>query len=180
MYLVDIILLTATSFSLFVTFLFLVMWVCLVRKSRKLRKKVSRRRMERGSPKIYTRRMPQMPSGKCIRDFEMQPLEDGHQTKRSRSGESLNTYFGSKILCKQLTQSTCDSSLALMEFFHGFWDYKDCRIALILGLTKPYPTWVLSHTLSNLSIEHNLIQPHLAEPYQTWALNQTLSNIIQP
>ena len=140
MYLVDIIALTATSFSLFMGFLFLVIWVCLVRKSRKLRKKVSRRRMERGSPKIYTRRMPQMPSGKCITDIEMQPLEDGHQTKRSRSGESLNTYFGSKILCKQLTQSTCDSSLALMEFFHGFWDYKDCRIALILGLTKPYPT----------------------------------------
>ena len=136
MYLVDIILLTATSFSLFVTFLFLVIWVCLVRKSRKLRKKVSRRRMERGSPKIYIRRMPQMPSGKCIRDFEMQPLEDGHQTKRSRSGESLNTYFGSKILCKQLTQSTRDSSIAFTEFFHGFWDFKDCGIALILGFHR--------------------------------------------
>ena len=136
MYLVDIIALTATSFSLFMGLLFLVIWVCLVRKSRKLRKKVSRRRMERGSPKIYTRRMPQMPSGECITDIEMQPLEDGHQIKRSRSGESLNTYFGSKILRKQLTQSTCDSSLAFMKFFHGFWDFKECGIALILGIHR--------------------------------------------
>ena len=44
----------AVSFLLFACFLFLVVWICLVwRKKRKLRRKLSKRRMEGGSPKIY-------------------------------------------------------------------------------------------------------------------------------
>ena len=60
---------------------------------------------------------------------------------------------------------------------------------------KPYPTWALSQTISNLiqlklhkvllnaeiALGSNINQPeHWAKPYPTWALSQTLSNLIQP
>ena len=84
MYLIEFLKGMVVGLALYACFALLLLWIRLVWKKRKQRKKLSRRRMEGGSPKIYPRRMPIGGHGQIV-DVEMQNLCDSDQNGRSNS-----------------------------------------------------------------------------------------------
>ena len=107
MYLIEFLKAMATGAILFVCFAFLLLWICIYWKKRKRRKKQPRQRMERGSPKIYPRRLPIGGHGQIV-DLEMQNYCDGDKNERiiSESTSVLPPEVSNCCKTKQVNEQT--------------------------------------------------------------------------
>ena len=112
MYLIEFLKAMATGAILFVCFAFLLLWICVFWKKRKRRKKQPRQRMERGSPKIYPRRLPIGGHGQIV-DLEMQNYCDGDQNGRSNSSSTMTSEI---VTAQNLRRMVIDpSTLSSMQ-----------------------------------------------------------------